>query len=226
MPSGIQILHQCVALEETSGMLAPTRGLSPVVPDAEPFPELKESIRCFRGYPSLDFQYRVNCKRRQEGRPECGKLPRRARGVREALFEGAEDGNGSPLQRFVDHDFLLGIALSVTEPLISAVVHGVVSTQRTALNARDKVVGGLRREVDRLNAEKRLRDEELANVVSNQLPRTWRLFSYSEQLKGSIGVFVRMSPMKHSFQSSDLFLRTKGRWCDIITSLYVLLESV
>jgi len=111
-----------------------------------------------------------------------------------------------------------------------SLVHGVVSTQRTALNARDKVVGGLRREVDRLNAEKRLRDEELArlqaNVVSNQLPRAWRLFSYSEQLKGSIGVFVRMSPMKHSFQSSDLFLRTKGRWCDIITSLYVLLESV
>ena len=40
------------------------------------------------------------------------------------------------------------------------------------------------------------------------------------------GVFIGMPSMKHSFQSSELFLSTKGRWCDIITDLCVLSESV
>ena len=48
-----------------------------------------------------------------------------------------------------------------------------------------------------------------------------------KQHEGSMGAFLKLSSMKHSsFQSFDLFLRINGRWCDIITSLYVLSESV
>ena len=54
------------------------------------------------------------------------------------------------------------------------------------------------------------------------LLHAWRLCPHSEKQEGSMGVFLGLLSMKHSFfWSSDLFLRIKGRWCDIIIGLYV-----
>ena len=73
------------------------------------------------------------------------------------------------------------------------------------------------------------------DVTHWQLCLSWRLhfnrtrclaFGYSflavSNRRGVWGVFITTSPMKHSFQSFNLFLRTKSVWCDIITGLCVL----